>query len=90
VARGRISRWVRGVRGESVGGGKSLRGGARGAEGIHRARGVQELGQRIDEEVKTASEFRVLTGISPGCVRERSGGDRTGSDQDNSIEKDSY
>lgn len=33
VARGRISRWVRGVRGESVGGGKSLRGGSRGGGG---------------------------------------------------------
>lgn len=57
-------------------------------EGVHRARGVQELGQRTDKEVKTASEFRVLTGMSQSCVRERRGGDRTGSDQDNSIEKD--
>lgn len=54
---------------------ESERGYKGGGGGVHRARGVQESGQGTDEEVKTASEFRVvLIGLSQECVRERRGG----------------
>lgn len=73
VARGRISRWVRGVREESVGGGKGLRAGARAGGGGPQGKRVQDPGQRTDEGVKAALELRVRRGMSQGCVQRTRG-----------------
>lgn len=61
-----FSRWVRGIREESVGGGKGPRGGTGVGSGVHRGRGVQGPGKGTDEVVRTALEPTVQQGEDLG------------------------
>lgn len=58
-------------------------------EGVHRAGGVQEPGERTDEEVGAALQLRVLVrGMSPWvCAGEERADLRTASDRDHNVKK---
>lgn len=88
MARGWTSRRVRGVRPESVGGGKGLRGGTRVGGRGPQGKGVQEPRKQTDEGGETALALRVLRGMRQGCVQERRGDTGGQGAQDNSVQKD--